>query len=225
MAETFPNPDDTPPQPDSDTIQHWLSLHAAGDAYAKQKLLENSMQRLELLTRRMLADNVWLKTREETGDVLQNASIRLWRALHEHQPATTIDFFRLAACLIRRELIDLSRHHLRGVNRLTYGLNAGGSEAQDSAYRQIEDPGDQSRNETWDPARISRWTDFHDYVERLNDDDRLLFDLLWYQELPVATVSSLLGIPMRTLGRRWKAARVTLYRSLFGEELTDESTD
>ncbi len=111
MAETFRNPDDTPPQPDSDTIQHWLSLHAAGDASARQKLLENSMQRLELLTRRMLADNVWLKTREETGDVLQNASIRLLAGITRTSARHNDRFFRLAACLIRRELIDLSRHH------------------------------------------------------------------------------------------------------------------
>lgn len=222
MDSADQNPQMTTGQsPSAELIQHWLSRHAAGDDSALQKLLETSMQRLELLTRKMLADNGWLRTREETDDVLQNASIRLWRALQDHKPATTVDYFRLAACLIRRELIDLSRHHLRGSNRLIYGLNNPNSVTDDSTLQQTNEAGNQSLNETWDPARIGRWSDFHDYVERLSEEDRTLFDLLWYQELPIATASELLNIPVRTLGRRWKAARVTLYRSLFGEEFSD----
>jgi RNA polymerase sigma-70 factor (ECF subfamily) len=52
-----------------------------------------------------------LKRWEQTDDVLQNATPRLCRALRETTPPTVRDFFRLAALHVRRELIDLARHH------------------------------------------------------------------------------------------------------------------
>jgi RNA polymerase sigma-70 factor (ECF subfamily) len=64
------------------------------------------------------------------------------------------------------------------------------------------------------PAALSQWTEFHEYIEKLPEDERALFDLLWYQGLTMADVSTLLDIPLRTLGRRWKLVRVRLYRDL-----------
>src|SRR5262245_35464825 len=48
---------------------------------------------------------------EQTDDVLQNAVIRLHRALQQLTVQTPLDFFRLAALNIRRELLDLARHY------------------------------------------------------------------------------------------------------------------
>ena len=44
--------------------------------------------------------------REETGDVMQNATVRLYRSLSEKDTPLrqVVDFFRLAALHIRREL-------------------------------------------------------------------------------------------------------------------------
>ena len=50
-----------------------------------------------------------------------------------------------------------------------------------------------------------------------SEDDRSLFDLLWYQGLTMAETSELLAVPLRTLGRRWKLVRVRLYRDLLSE--------
>ena len=43
----------------------------------------------------------------ETGDVLQNALVRLLRAIEEVKPQTPRDFLTLATLQIRRELLDL----------------------------------------------------------------------------------------------------------------------
>ena len=50
-----------------------------------------------------------MRVRADTGDVLQNSTIRLLRSLQTMRPATTRDYFNLAAVHIRRELIDLAR--------------------------------------------------------------------------------------------------------------------
>ena len=52
-----------------------------------------------------------VKEREETGDVLNAAVIRLLRAMEAVSPETPRQFFALAALQIRRELIDLARKY------------------------------------------------------------------------------------------------------------------
>ena len=79
-----------------------------------------------------------------------------------------------------------------------------------------------ANDDTLDPQKLSQWTEFHEYVERLAEEDRALFDLLWYQGLTMADASELLCIPLRTLGRRWKTVRVRLYRDLLCDS-ADES--
>ena len=212
----------SPPEPSASestlAVRHWLEQHKAGDALARQELLEISMRRLRLLARRILADIPTVRHFEETDDLLQNSIVRLWKYLSDHQPETPVDYFRLAACLIRRELIDLSRRHfgnsVKGANE-TSSISEGDSLGP---LRQSIAAGD----DTLDPEKLSQWTEFHEYVEKLPEDDRSLFDLLWYQGLTMAETSELLAVPLRTLGRRWKLVRVRLYRDLLSEPGQDE---
>jgi hypothetical protein len=96
----------------------------------------------------------------DTDDVLQNALIRLLRALETVQPDSTRAFFGLAAEQIRRELLDLARHY--------YGPEGEGAH-HDSVGPRTED----SRPDL-DPSApdetandLERWTRFHEEVERL----------------------------------------------------------
>src|SRR5262245_65524630 len=92
------------------TMTHQLLRQAvAGDKAAVDDLLRYSCDRLTLLTRRMLGDFQRVKRWADTGDVLQNALVRLVGALEEVKPATPRDFLALATLQIRRELIDLAR--------------------------------------------------------------------------------------------------------------------
>lgn len=190
-------------------VQRLLDLLRSGDAEASRRLLEVTMERLKMLSRKILADIPGLERWEESDDLVQNSSLRLWRALEKHHPSTPLDYFRLAAAIIRRELIDLSRRHFgpRGI-----GANQAPSWRQNnqSSFAPAE-PIDKS---TYDPVKLSSWTEFHEYVEKLSDDERILFDLLWYQGMTLVEAAESLGSSERTLRRRWRLARVNLYRDL-----------
>src|SRR4051794_35267596 len=88
-------------------FQQWLDGMRAGDRVARDELFHHVSKQLERLTRKMLKSYPGVQRWEQTDDVLQNALLRLWRALGEVRPASTRDFFALAATQIRRELLDL----------------------------------------------------------------------------------------------------------------------
>jgi RNA polymerase sigma-70 factor (ECF subfamily) len=54
------------------------------------------------------------------------------------------------------------------------------------------------------------WSEFHEAATSLPDDQRAVFDLLWYHGLSQPEAADLLGIPLRTLQRLWRTARLTL---------------
>src|SRR4051794_9631631 len=95
----------------TEDLQRLLNRLAGGEQAAADDLIAHSMERLRRLARKMLRDRPDVRRWEETGDVLQNALIRLNRALKAVKPASVRDFIGLAATQIRRELIDLARHH------------------------------------------------------------------------------------------------------------------
>ena len=192
-------------------VQHWLRRHQVGDDSARRELIEISMRRLQLLARRILNDIPTVRRFEDTDDLLQNSVVRLWKYLSDHQPETPVDYFRLAACLIRRELIDLSRHHF-GHRASVGSAETDLSSAVESANIAQWQPA--GNDDSFNPQKLSQLTEFHEYVETLSDEDRSLFDLLWYQGLTMGETSELLNIPLRTLGRRWKMVRVRLYQVL-----------
>src|SRR5258708_7333453 len=92
-------------------LQRCLDRLSAGDEGARDELVGHAATRLLALTRRMFKDYGRLKRWEQTEDVCQNASVRLWNALKVSNPRDARAFYRLAALQIRRELIDLIRHH------------------------------------------------------------------------------------------------------------------
>lgn len=185
---------------------HLQSLSAPSETVrqqAQEALLAIAAERMRRLTSRMLDDYSRVRWFEQTDDVLQNALLRLHRALAAVVPATPTDFFRLTAAQIRRELIDLSRHHFgprgHGTNERGMPVTAeSGAEAL---------PVEQS---TYSPDKLAAWTELHERIATLPPDQRDLFDLLWYQELTQEEASELLGIPLRTLKRQWQTVRRAL---------------
>ncbi len=155
--------------------QRLLDLLKSGDADASRQLLDVTMERLRILSAKILADIPGVARWEEIDDLVQNSSLRLWRALEKHHPPTPLDYFRLAAATIRRELIDLSRHYFGpqgiGANHAKSWLNSSSSNVKHEPVG----------NSTFDPIKLSSWTEFHEYVEKLPEDERILFDLLWYE--------------------------------------------
>jgi RNA polymerase sigma-70 factor (ECF subfamily) len=140
----------------------------------------------------------------ETDDVLQNALLRLLRALQEVQPGSTREFFGLAAEQMRRELLDLTRHF--------YGPRGEG--AHQASPGQAEDPR-ASALEPVDPAEpgeeLERWCAFHQQVEQLPTEERELVGLIFYHGWKQEEVAELFQVDVRTIQRRWKAVLVKLH--------------
>lgn len=187
-------------------IEHWVGRLRDGDEAARGELLARAGDRLDTLTRRMLRGYPGVRRWEETDDVRQAASLRLLRTLGEVTPGSAVEFFRLAALNIRRELIDLARRYA-GPMGLGANLRSNDPEAPDPS------PAD----ETHEPARLAAWGEFHERVAALPDDERAAFDLVWYQGLAQADAAELLGVSERTLKRRWQAARLRLFEAMGGD--------
>ena len=192
----------------SEQLQIWIDRMQAGDPTARNELLGHACERLRRLTRKMLKGFARVKRWELTDDVLQNALLRLWTALGQVTPHSARDFYTLAAVQIRRELIDLTRQY--------YGPHGMGAHQASKLER------DRSANPpladlTLEPSRLAIWSEFHQRVETLPEEEREVFDLLWYQGLTQPEAAALLSISEATLRRRWLAARERLHQALRGD--------
>jgi RNA polymerase sigma factor (sigma-70 family) len=195
-------------------IQLRLDRLRAGDETARGELLSLACERLTRLARKMLRAYPGVARWEQTDDVLQNAALRLCRALKDVTPESPRSFFNLAAVQIRRELIDLARHHYgpQGVGANHASRGAGSEDAPDG-------PLDSPATESNEPGRLADWTEFHRQVEALPDEPREVFNLVWYQELTQAEAAAVLGVTERVVRWRWREAKLILHKALNGRPL------
>ena len=197
----------------STQIQDCIDRLRSGDASACDDLLAHALERLTRLTRKMLRDFPGVHRWEQTDDVIQNAAVRLCRALDQVKPTTVADFFGLAAAQIRRELLDLARHysgaHGRAIQQSVVGPEGAAAESSAEALAQPVDT-------THDPDRLEAWTDFHRQAEALPPEERETFDLLYYQGVSQTEAAAILDVSERTIKRRWQSARLRLHEALEG---------
>jgi len=194
-------------------VQRQLDQLQVGDTAASRQLITATLERLRALVQKILADHPGLKRWEDVDDVVQNSSVRLWKALENHHPQTPLDYFRLAATVIRRELIDLSRKYF---GPLGLGANQAKSWVADGSAPAA--PIDLCSDSTNDPVKLGSWGEFHEYIDKMPADEQLLFDLLWYQGLTLSEAAEASGIAERTLRRRWRAARINLHNALLADD-------
>ena len=99
----------------------------------------------------MMGDFPKVRNWEDSGDVLQESTIRLMRALEEITPESPREFFGLAALQVRRQLLDLSRRYRRPMTRsidaaassdqsTTVGMDIAAPATTDSQRSQCLDP-------------------------------------------------------------------------------------
>jgi RNA polymerase sigma-70 factor (ECF subfamily) len=185
-------------------LHHCIDRWRGGDACAADDLLRTVSTRLEALARKMLRSFPKVRAWADTGDVLQNALIRLLRTLQNVKPASSRDFLNLAAVEIRRELLDLARHF--GGRRYDYATGAGASD------RLAALPG---QSESADELEL--WCRFHEAVEQLSPEDRELISLIFYHDWTQVQIAELFGIAERTVRRRWTVACRQLSKTLAGQ--------
>jgi len=167
---------------DTTSLNELIARFQAGDNSALHTLIRRTEQRLSLFAQRMLARFPAVRAREETHDILQNALVRLTRALRQETPGSVREFFGLAAVQIQRELLDLARFHAR---RPAVGLKG-------------DPPGPAE-----DSSELDRWTALHEAVERLPADRREVFSCAFYHGWTQVQIAELLGVSERQVRRLW----------------------
>jgi RNA polymerase sigma-70 factor (ECF subfamily) len=192
---------------------HTLRLHQlvdrmrAGEAAAREELLRGVGHRLEKLAHKMLRRFPDVGRWFQTDDVLQNALLRLLRALHEVRPDSMRGFFSLAAEQLRRELLDLARR-IRGPRGL--GANHDSAENRTSPAPEPTDLAEGADD-------VDRWCCFHAEVEKLPAEEREVVGLVFYHGWSQAEIAELFQIDVRTVRRRWRSACVRLGEVLKGD--------
>jgi RNA polymerase sigma factor (sigma-70 family) len=196
----------------SERLRKLLLRANDGEATARQELIDAAAERLRLLAQRMLRRYPRLQRWEETDDVMQEATWKLYRSLEAVQPGSVREFFGLAATQVRRTLIDLVRHHF-------------GPEG-DAAHHETDSAlgeGVQSfRDPEGGPETLEEWSFFHELVEGLPTEEQEAFSLVWYGGLTQREAAEVLQISERTMIRRMNRARLLLYQALNGQQ-TDAS--
>lgn len=190
-------------------INHHLLQFHAGDEQSRAWLLEHTYHRLEQLARRMLHGGFTrVEPFEQTGDVIQEAYLRLlknWDAFlrsPDGAAVTTAGVYLMhASRLIREVLIDLARHHhgRSGQRPQALSLNIDHS-----------GPAIDPTNDTYQPDRLALFSDFHDSVRQLPQHLRDVVDLRWYQGLSHQETADLLGLGESTVRKYWVEARLKL---------------
>lgn len=195
-------------------LEELLEQLRKGDSFARNELLEATGRRLLVMTKRMKASYPNVGRWEQTEDVYQNALLRLHRALGDVQPADARHFYRLAALQIRRELLDLARHYAgMGQRHQTQSPSAFDDDRPNPNFEPLET--------SVTPESMMEWVDFHKTIEGLSEQEREVVELLWYHGLNQQEVADILKVDVRTVKRRWRAARLALHKKLDGENPAD----
>jgi hypothetical protein len=185
----------------TEEIGYWISQINAGDNKARNALLEVAQKRLDSLTSRMLGR--FPNLLERTSDVRQAAMIRLDHAVQVEavgkRLVTARDYFNLAGCHIRWVLLSLA-------NRPPIFFPAPDGNGHDLGTTAD------------DPVGLAIWGEIHHWIETLPDEERELWNLLWYSELSQNEAADVLGIPRETLRYRWQASRMR-FAERFSKEL------
>ncbi|AMV26571.1 ECF RNA polymerase sigma factor SigE [Gemmata sp. SH-PL17] len=187
---------------DSINLQDCLTRWRSGDREAADELLRATGKRLEKLARRMTRSFPNVRAQADTGDVLQNSTIRLLRSLRTMHPETTRDFFNLAAVHIRRELIDLARR-CRGKAWLPFDVPG-------DSHPPVEPAADA-------PPDFDLWVRFHEAVDELPVEEREVVGLVFYHGWTQIRIAQLFQVDERTIRRRWSRACERI-REIIGDD-------
>jgi RNA polymerase sigma factor (sigma-70 family) len=130
--------------------------------------------------------------------------VRLLQALEKTEPPTVADFFRLAAHKVRQVLLDLAQSERRRAQREVLGLEGAASAG----------PAPSAASATHDPARLALWTEFHEKVAALGEQERAVFEIHYYLGLPQAEIARVLELHPRKVSYLWVAATEKLGEGL-----------
>lgn len=189
---------------DSDGIDLLLEKLRNNDKDAKNAIIVQTLNRLERISRRMFHKFPSLQQSEETGDILHMLVLKLDKALSHVTPDSVAGYFALVNLNLNWILKELARKtKVSGVLKST-GMN--------DILNGVSDPYS-------GPKSNLEWVDFFEILEKLSQENREVFDLIWLQGLDQKQAAKVLGISLRTLIRRWIKSKLEI-RKLINEELS-----
>lgn len=183
-------------------LQRCLDRLAAGDPRAKEDLFQVVDAQVRKRAHQMLRSFRIVRQSYDTGDVAQEASLRLIRSLEAIQPEDPRRFLGLVGLHIRRTLIDLYRH-CRGpqsyeTNRATNAYRRADGEL---GYRAEEvaaagaDP---------DQAVFER---LHEAAATLEPADQEIFHMRWFLGMTHEQIANVVGCSEKTIKRSWNSIK------------------
>lgn len=186
------------PESELDTffMQGCIDRYRAGERAAMDDLLRAAGARLEKLSKRMTRTFPNVRDQADSGDVLQGSLVRLLRTLQTLRPATTRDFFNLAAVHIRRELLDLARRCKKRRNDVALALQEDSGSGACAPPAVAADAG----------PDFDTWVRFHEAVDALPIEEREVVGLVFYHGWTQVKIAELFGVDERTIRRRWATA-------------------
>lgn len=161
----------------------------------------------------MLSGSARVRRWEETDDVVQGAALRLHRALEVVTPNDPREFLGLIATQVRREIIDLARkYNSRNSFARQHETNVVRYEGEDVLKVSLAEEENAETSED-----IAAWSRFHEAAAGLPEEERELFDLVWFVGAEQNEIARLLGCSPRTVRRRWDETKRHLLMNMKGD--------
>jgi RNA polymerase sigma factor (sigma-70 family) len=177
-----------------------INCMKAGDRNARQELFGRAFGQLERMTRKRL-DQQFGRLRFhgiETGDILNDAMLQLVKRVEQGTELDRLtcerDFFVMVAQYIRWALLNTA-------NRF-------------AQQKQVLPGDDLLAGQTAHPFSVEQMTAFHAEVERLPEDQREVFELLYFCDRSYDEAAELLGVHRDTIKRRYRDAKESLKKVL-----------
>lgn len=201
---------------DTHGIEVWIAQLASSNSPTRQAgrdgLLSFAIDHMRAVAHRMMRGFPGVRRWDETDDVVQGAALRLTRALDAVVPVDARHVLGLIAMQVRRELVDLARRY--GGSESFARHHETNAVRIDGEIRLHSD--DVIDDDTTDLGRTGDWVRFHEAAESLTDEERELFNLVWYLGLDQEQTARALGCSVRTVARRWEILKRHLVQRLGG---------
>jgi RNA polymerase sigma factor (sigma-70 family) len=183
-------------------IQRWIDLLGRDFDNGREALLTHFYERLRKLTATILNED-FRDRRPDIDDIVHDSWLRLRNALEQVRPTSAKDFFGLASRQIRWTLLEWIRSNRRRWNLQQQGP---GESSPSDTPRMGAERGVTTHN----PESLAPWTDFHERIEALPDEEREVVDLIYFQGMSHAEAAEVLGVPVTTVDWRWRQAKAKL---------------
>ena len=175
-------------------VTELLDRWSEGDVSAFDQLVPLIYDRMRAIAHHLFSSERRGHTLEST-DLLHDVLIEL-RRNQNLQFESRAQFYSLAACLMRRALVDYSRRHC--------AVKRGGDQRRVSMVEALSQAAPR-------PEAFVALDDALQSLEAIDPQKARLVELKYFVGLSVNEISRCLGLSPRTTARQWEASRVLLY--------------